>query len=67
MVFIYLKDDNVKVLDLEQSKNEHEDLELNGWKHIVTLNSAVYLNMLLNLTDEKEILEEVKDLKTIHF
>jgi len=67
MVFIYLKDDFIKVLDLEQSKQEHQDLIGFGFKHISTLNSAIYLQMLLNLTDESDILAEVKSLKTIHF
>ena len=67
VVFIYLKNDFVKVLDINQSKEQHEYLEKDGWKHIVTLNSAVFLQMLLNLQYNETILSEVKSLKTIHF
>jgi len=66
-VFIYLKNDLVKVLDIEQSKSLDKELKKQGFRHIVTLNSAIYLQMLLNLTDEADILHEVKSLKTIHF
>ena len=67
MVFIYLKYDLLKVLNLEDSKIFHDEMIADKWKHIVTLDSAIYLQMLLNLKDDDDILSEIKDLKKIHF
>jgi len=67
MVFIYLKEDTVKVLDLEDAKRLANQMIDDGWKHIVTLNSAIWIQMLLNLTDVEDIIAEVRELKTIHF
>jgi hypothetical protein len=67
MVFIYLKHESVKVLNLENSQSKHAHLINSGWKHIVTLEASIWLEILLNLKNEKDILKEVKDLKTVHF
>jgi len=48
-VFIYKKDKEVKVLDIEKSKLKHENLIKDGFKHIVTLKASAWLNMILNL------------------
>jgi hypothetical protein len=67
MVFIYLKHQSVKVLNLEHSKSRHTHLTNSGWKHIVTLDASIWLETLLNLKNEKDVLAEVNDLKKIHF
>lgn len=67
VVFIYVKGESVKVLDFEQSQKEHKVLVKNKWSHIVTLSSATWLNMLLNLKEPEDIIAEVKELRTIHF
>lgn len=48
-VFIYKKDKEVKVLDLNRSKAKHDNLIKDGFKHIVTLKASVWLELIFNL------------------
>lgn len=48
-VFIYKKDKEVTVLDIEKSKLQHDELIKLGFKHISTLKASAWLNIVLNL------------------
>ncbi len=60
-VFIYKKDKEVKVLDLNRSKAKHDNLINDGFKHIVTLKASVWLEMILNL-DISDVEYEINEL-----
>lgn len=51
IVFVYYKEEKIKVLTLEQSKSEHENLISIGWIHTATLDSCVYIEHLFNNED----------------
>lgn len=55
IVFVYLKDNKVKVLDVKESKNKHNLLINNGWKHSSTLNVCTFLEYLHNEISNEEI------------
>lgn len=50
-VFVYKKDDNFKVINLDTPVGDRE-LKRDGWKHIETLSASVWLENLLNVTPE---------------
>lgn len=53
IVFIYKRRKEYKVLDLDVAKREHTELINDKWKHIATLNSAMFLQTLLNSTPKE--------------
>ena len=62
-VFIYSKEGKIKVLNLEKSKKEHDDLILDGWVHSSTLDPCVWIAHLYNYCDDEiDVLKEVIDL-----
>lgn len=63
IVFVYAKDDKIKVLDLEKSKAEHDSLLADNWKHTATLNACVYIEYLYMVDNPLEILKELKTAK----
>jgi hypothetical protein len=42
-VFIYKRDEEVKVLTYDQAWKEHKELISFGWKHIQTLDAIQYI------------------------
>jgi hypothetical protein len=62
IVFIYSKDNEVKVLDIKESKHKHNSLINDGWKHKSTLDSCKFLEELYNNIPEDEILKTIKSL-----
>jgi hypothetical protein len=55
IVFIYSKDNNVKVLSIEESKKLHNELISEGWKHTSTLNACVFISELCNNIPDSEL------------
>ncbi len=47
-VFIFSKDKEVKVLNLEEAKLQETGLKENGWKHTGTIEPTLYIQALLN-------------------
>ena len=45
-VFVYSKDGKIKVLGIEQSQKQHQDLILHGWEHRQTLDACAYIEYL---------------------
>lgn len=62
-VFVYAKGPKIKVLGLEDSKNQHNDLVVDGWKHTHTLDACLFIQFLHNKCDN--IVEEVMGLKKV--
>lgn len=62
IVFVYLKDNKVKVLDVKESKNKHNLLINNGWKHISTLDACRFLEYLYNGISDEEIIRQIRNL-----
>lgn len=63
IVFVYSKDNEVKVLDIKESKQKHNSLINDGWKHTSTLNSCKFLEELCNNITENKILKTIKLLR----
>jgi len=61
-VFIYKKEKEVWVLDFEESKLKHDGFVENGFKHIGTLKSSVWLQFILNMDDSADIINEINEL-----
>lgn len=61
VVFVYAKNKEIKVLDLDKSKELGEELVADGWVHTHTLEAAVFLNYLYKLSDE-DVLDEIRGL-----
>lgn len=62
-VFIYSKDGEIQVLNLNLSKLNHESLVKLGWKHTATLDACVWIKHLYTLCkDECNLIDEVKSL-----
>jgi hypothetical protein len=64
IVFVYYKEDKIKVLTLEQSKDKHEQIISEGWIHTATLDSCVYIEHLFN-NNEDALYLTIKQLSQI--
>lgn len=62
-IFIYKKDNNYKVLNLDRSAGGDAKLKSEGWKHIETLSASVWLSAYLNVTkeDRLDMLADIMD------
>lgn len=58
-VFVYAKDKKIKVLGLEDSKNQEPGLLAEGWKHTQTINACAWLENLHNECTYSAILDEI--------
>jgi len=54
IVFVYKRKKQFKVLDLDIAKMRHTELIADNWIHIATLNSATFLQTLLNSTPKEK-------------
>ena len=48
VVFVYIKDDKIRCLDLDQAKATGKSLIVEGWKHISTLDACKFIEHLHN-------------------
>ena len=60
-VFVYTKESKVKVLDLETSKELHNSMIKEGYKHISTLDPCKWIEHILNQDNDEDVLRELKD------
>lgn len=65
-VFVYAKDDKIKVLNIEESKERHAELINLGWIHTHTLDGCVWIQYLHNDCEESDLIEEVKSLTKLN-
>lgn len=61
MVFIYKKEDRIKVLTTTESSERHQQLLEVGWEHTSTLDPCRFLEYLHN-AKKKEIIKLIKEL-----
>ena len=64
-VFIYAKDKEIKVLNIEESKRLNDSLISEGWKHTQTLDACVWIQHLHNNCEDVDLLDEVKSLSKV--
>lgn len=63
IVFVYSKDGQVKVLDIESLKGiEGKILVDDGWEHTATLNSRIFIESLANNKDYDDVIQIIKTL-----
>lgn len=53
--FVFLKDEKIKILNIQEVRQFEKDLLLDGWKHTATINPAVVLEYLYNTDDLLEV------------
>jgi len=61
-VFIYAKNKEIKVLNIEESIRLDDSLKNEGWEHTSTLNACAWIQYLHNDCEDVDIHEEVKSL-----
>lgn len=67
-VFVYHKNDEIKVLDLETAKKLNDKLLKEEWNHTATLDPCAWIECLFNLSEDTDIIAEVRGLsKTLQF
>ena len=54
-VFVYSKNNETKVLNIEESKKLHDELTCDGWKRCSTLNACVFISELCNNIPDGEL------------
>ena len=64
-VFIYAKDKEIKVLNIEESKRLNDSLISDGWKHTHTLDACVWIQYLHNDCEDVDLFNEVKSLSKV--
>jgi hypothetical protein len=64
-VFIYAKNKEIKVLNIEESKRLNDDLLKDGWKHTQTLDACAWIQYLHNDCEDVDLFEEVKFLSKV--
>ena len=64
-VFIYAKDKEIKVLNIEESKRLNDSLISEGWKHTLTLDACVWIQYLHNDCEDVDLFNEVKFLSKV--
>ena len=55
VVYIYIKDNEIKVLDSSFNKDEHDSLLKDNWKHTVTLNTTTFIKYVYENTIDDNI------------
>jgi hypothetical protein len=62
IIFVYKKDDKIKVLDLNRSPFEHEKMKNEGYKHTATLDVCMFIENLYNEVPDEEIIKSIKSI-----
>jgi hypothetical protein len=64
IVFIYIKDGKIQVLDIDTAKAQNEEMLKNGWEHASTLNACVFLEYLHNDCEKEDVIAGIIELGT---
>jgi hypothetical protein len=59
-VFVYYKEKEIKVLNLEDAKLQQYYLTENGWVHTATLDSCIFIEHLFNCIHDSDRLTVIK-------
>jgi hypothetical protein len=54
-VFVYSKDNKIKSLSIDDSRDQDAQLKKDGWKHTSTLNACIFISELFNNVPENEL------------
>lgn len=60
VIFVYFKNNKIKILDMDCSKDEHIQMIEEGWKHTASLNPCIFIENLFN--NSKNIESDIKEL-----
>lgn len=63
VVFVYAKDEKIKVLSLEDAKRTEIDLQIEGWSHVHTIDPCVYIQHLHNDCEPEDLVEAMIELR----
>lgn len=66
IVFIYYKNNEIKVLGLDDSKDCHIKLVDDGWVHTQTLDACRWIANAFNHCNKNELYENVRELSEKH-
>ena len=61
IVFVYVKNNEVTVLNRTESEINHNNLILKGFQHTATLDSTLWISHILN-KNEDDIIIEIKEI-----
>ncbi len=61
-VFVYAKNGKIKVLNIDSSIKNNNELINDGWVHTKTLDACVYLQYLHNNCEEVDLIYEITSL-----
>jgi hypothetical protein len=61
-VFIYAKGNEIKALNIDESKRNDAELKSDGWKHTQTLDVCTWIQFLHNDCEDDDLIYEVKSL-----
>ena len=64
-VFVYSKNDMIKVIGLEDATESHNDLINNGWVHTQTIDACKWIEFLHNSCNEYKIFNEIESISKI--
>jgi len=64
LVFVYYRQTpkEIKVLNLDDAKNQNDNLLSNGWEHTATLDACKWIEYLFNQTEAEDIIANVYEL-----
>jgi len=61
-IFVYAKELEIKVLDIEETKKLHLTLLNEGWVHTNTLDACLYIQHLHNECKNVDLIKEIRSL-----
>ena len=61
-LFVYAKDDKIKVLNTEVAIDSNDRLLKQGWKHTATIDACRWLENIYNDLDEEDAITEIRQL-----
>jgi uncharacterized protein YcaQ len=61
-LFIYAKDGEITVKDLDNSLWKHDDIIKQGWTHTATINPSLFIQYLHNECNAEEMVKEITEL-----
>lgn len=65
-IFVYSKDNIIKVLDITNAHVSNDDLINDGWTHTHTLDACAFLEYMHNKCKAEDIISEILSLSKIN-
>lgn len=66
LIFVYHSEEKkkIKVLSLNEAKEQNDNLLANGWKHTATLDPLKWLEYLFNEAEAEDVIADIRELST---